>query len=244
MKWLKEIMDWSEVWATLIPLTFFIIRKPAKSWVKPVLIYLIISLVFFLIVDVTFKARTLGLQAWCEKVFSWLYEGPDKSLNNLIFYYLISLTRLLTITWFFSIINKGYNKIHRAVAILFIAFVLINFSFFEKLTDFSSRTLTAEAAIMLFYCLLFIYHVNLDDEIASPGSLPEFWIVCGLTLYAAINFFIFLFFRYLIATAEDDFAKGVWYVHNSSFIILNLFISAGFYRAAKKTPITDDRIPG
>jgi len=237
MKWLKEIMDWSEVWATLIPLTFFVIKKPGKSWVKPVLIYLIISFVFFLIVDLTFKSKTLGLEAWCKRVFSWLYVGEEEGLNNTIFYNLISITRLLMMTWFFSIINKGYHKIHRILAILFIAFVVINFGFFENvLIDFSSRTLTTEAAILLLFCLLFIYHVNLDDEIASPGALPEFWVVTGLTLYAAINFFIFLFYRYLIRTAEVDFAKGVWYVHNSSFIILNLFISAGFYRAAKNNP--------
>lgn len=235
MKWLIEIMDWSEVWATLIPLTFFIIKKPARPWVRPLVIYLSISLLFFLIVDITFKSKTLGLEAWCKKVFSWLYYGENQDLYNTLFYNLVSLTRLLMMTWFFSIINKGYNKVHRIVAVLFIAFVVINFSFFEKITiDFSSRMLTTEAAILLLFCLLFIYHVNLDDEIASPMALPEFWTVCGLTLYAAINFFIFFFFRYLITTAEVDFAKGVWYVHNSSFILLNIFITISFLKASKK----------
>ena len=42
---LKDILDWSEVWAPLIPLTILLIRKNQPSYLKPVIYYVIFALV-------------------------------------------------------------------------------------------------------------------------------------------------------------------------------------------------------
>lgn len=233
MNWLNEIIDWSEVWVLLIPLTVFFIKRPKAPWINPVLLYLLISLICNVIVDVTWKSKSLGLEEWCKKIFWWLYVGEKEELYNTIFYNLNSVARLLLFTWFFFIINKNYKTLYKVTWICFVLFFTINFIYLENIRDFSSRQLSAEAGIMLFYCLLYFYQVNTDDEIPSVTAIPYFWIVTGLTLYTAINFMIFLFFRYLI-TEEYEFSLNIWTVHNISYIILNLFIAISFWKAKQQ----------
>jgi len=229
-------MDWSEVWATLIPLILFIIKRPNAPWIKPMVTGLCILLLIFLLIDVTWKSRTLGIQDWSRSVFGFLYRGPKEEYNNTIFYNILPIARLVLVSWFFIVINKRYKKLQLAITILFVTFVIINFWRFENINDdFSSRLLSIEAGIILFYCLLFIYHVNLSDEIVSITALSEFWAVTGYTLYAAVNFFIFMFFRYLLIAAQEEFAIDIWYVHNISYIVLNLFIAFGILKAEKTT---------
>ena len=163
MNWLKETLDWSEVWAPIIPLAVYFYKKPKASWIKPVLIYLLVTLIFSIIVDVTWKSKSLGLEAFCQKIFWWLYIGDKKELYNTIFYNLISFARLLLFTWLFQIIINDNKKLYKVIFLFFVLFVALNFGFFENIREFSSRQLATEAAIILFYCLLYFYKVNMDD---------------------------------------------------------------------------------
>jgi hypothetical protein len=234
MDWLEEILDWSEVWATLIPLIVFLIKRPNAPWIKSIVTYLCVLLILFLVVDITWKHKTLGIEEWTKRNFSFLFKGEKETFNNVIFYNILSTVRLVLISWFFIVINKKYRKIQLVIMILFVFFVFINFWRFQNINiDFSSRLFSIEAGIILTYCLLFIYHVNLSDEIVSITALSEFWAVTGFTLYAAVNFFIFMFIDYLIKAAMDGFAINIWNVHNISYIVLNLFIAFGILKAEK-----------
>ena len=229
MEKLIEILDWSEVWATLIPLTVYILVKPKASWVKPLLIYLFLALLLSLVIDITWKSEDLGIENWIKKTFWWLYRG--ETLYTLIFYNIISFLRLLLLTWFFSLVNSSYKKTYIIITAVFLGGTLINFVFFENiLLSFSSRLFTAEAAIILFYCLLYYYTVNMNDEIKSPLALPPVWVVMGLTLYASANFLIFLFYKYLISS-ERYYAINIWNVHNLIYIVLMISIAAAFKKA-------------
>lgn len=226
VKILKEILDWSEVWATLIPLIVFIWVRPRASWVKPLLIYLILALLLALVVDVTWK---FGTEEWVKKTFWWLFRG--EILYTLIFYNINSFLRLILLTGFFFLANPLHKKIYIGFSGVFLLAAIINFIFLEDIfLSFSSRLLTAEAAIILVYCLLYYYDVNMNDEINSPLALPPFWVVMGLTLYTSVNFMIFLFYNYLI-NAERDYAIDIWSVHNISYIVLMVFIAIAFKKA-------------
>ena len=228
-KILEGVLDWSEVWATLIPLIVYIWIKPKAIWTRPLLIYLLIALLISLVVDITWKSTDLGIKDWVEKTFWWLYHG--KILYTLIFYNINSFLRLLLLTWFFYKINSLYKKTYLIITGLFLTGVIINFGFFESIVlSFSSRLFTIEAAIILFYCLLYYYTVNMNDEIKSPLALPPFWVVMGLTLYTSVNFLIFLFYNYLI-NAERNYAISIWNVHNLIYIVLMIFIAIGFKKA-------------
>ena len=234
---LKEIFDWSEVWATLIPLMVFFIYKPKADWIKPLFVFLLVTLVFALLIDFTWKSRGMGLQKFSEQVFGWLYleSNGKKRLFNVIFYNANSFFRLILITWFFYRLIPHYKKVFIVITLLFIAGGITNFIVFENIMrNFSSRLFTFEAGIILFYCLLYYYTVTMNDEIISPIALPSFWAVMGFTFYNAVNFLIFLFFNYLI-NAEQQFAKQIWNVHNGIYIVLMIFIAVAFNKARKRT---------
>ena len=233
MKILKEILDWSEVWATLIPLIVYLWFRPKPNWVKPLLIYIVIAFLLGLIIDVTWKSTELGISQWVKKTFWWLYQG--KYLYTLIFYNINSFIRLVLLTFFFLLVNPSYRKVYVLISGLFVIAGITNFIFFEDIElSFSSRQFAVEAAIILLYCLLYFYNVNMNDQIKSLTALPHFWVVVGLTLYTSVNFLIFLFYKYLISeefTAEWKFAIDIWNVHNLSYIVLMTFIAVGFRKA-------------
>jgi hypothetical protein len=230
-KTLEGILDWSEVWATLIPLIVYIIKKPKANWIKPILIYLLFALFFSLLIDVSWKT---GTRTWSKSLFSWLYR--DGLLYNVIFYNLFSLTRVILLIWFFMKINSLYKKFYYSILIAFILFFILNFILWQDIMEFSSRQLTLDAGILLIFCLTYFYKVNLDDSVQSPLALPQSWIIIGLTLYTAVNFFIFLFFSYL-TVALRDYAINIWNVHNCSYILLNLFIAVSFWKVKNKVVI-------
>ena len=222
-KFIREVLDWSEVWATLIPLIVYFWARPRKSWVKPLLIYLVLAFFLGVTVDVIWK---FGLKDWVKNIFGFLYRGED--LYTLIFYNINSFLRLILLTWFFYRVNPSYKKIYALFSGLFLVAAIINFIFLENIFfSFSSRTFTAEAAIILIYCLLYYYTVNMDDEIRSLGELPPFWVVIGLTFYTSVNFLIFLFYNYLIVV-QREYAIDIWTVHNIAYIFLMVFIAIAF----------------
>jgi hypothetical protein len=238
MNSIQEIINWSEVWAPLIPLTFFLILRPKTAWTKPVFYFLVITLFFSICLDVMWKRRTLGLNDWFEKNLWWWWDidraTGKKALKNNIFYNLNSFARLIFFSAFFTYFYPVFKKIHRYVPWIFLALMIVNFIFHESIKDFSSIEHAVEAAILLTCCLIYIYKATLDDTVPSLSSQPQFWLITGLTLYTAINFFIFLFYKYLMASLRfKKYANDVWNVHNISFIILCVLTAVSFYKAKK-----------
>ena len=237
MKTIQQILDWSEVWSPLIPLAFYIFLKPRSRWIKPILLFLIITLIFSIAIDIIWYRRRLGINPWFEKNLWWWWDTDatgEKSFKNNIFYNLNSFARLFLFSIFFQCFYPVFKKLNRFVPWIVLILMTINFVWFESIKDFSSRQHSVEAAILLFYCLLYFYKTTLDDNIDSPYALPQSWLVSGLTLYTAINFFIFLFYKYLMSLPEFKiYAVEIWNVHNISFILLNIFIAIAFYKSKK-----------
>src|SRR5436190_1449200 len=130
----RRIIDWSEVWALLIPLLIILLRRKNPSYLKPVRYYIFAALLLNISVDI----------------------------------------------------------------------------------------------ILLFYCMQFYLYLLQEDRIKPLKSEPSFWVVSGLTLYVAVNFFIFLFYTNLIMDNEG-FSIIIWDVHNISYIILCTCIAKAFY---------------
>lgn len=237
METIKLILNWSEVWSPLIPLAFYIFLKPRARWIKPILIFLVITLTFSIAIDIIWYRKKLGINPWFEKNLWWWWDTDatgKKVLKNNIFYNLNSFARLIFFSMFFQYFYPVFKKLNRFVPWIFLILMIINYQWFDNIKDFSSRQHSVEAAILLFYCLLYFYKATLDDNIESPYALPQSWLVSGLTLYTAINFFIFLFYKYLMSLPQFKiYAVEIWSVHNISFIILNIFIAIAFYKSKK-----------
>jgi len=216
----KEITDWSEVWALIIPLIFLFKGKNKAAYLRPIRIYVILALIINIcaITDQKFKE-------------SWGFKLGDFFYSNNFLYNIHSVTRLLLFSWFFNLLDQRFmHRLKRIIPFAFIVFVIINFSFSENFFNrynLSSRLLATEAALLLFYCLQYYIYLILEDKGIPFKKQPGIWIVTGLTFYVAASFFIFLFYDYLVMQ-NTKFAIDVWDVHNVVFITLCICIAITF----------------
>jgi hypothetical protein len=81
---------------------------------------------------------------------------------------------------------------------------------------------------MQYYIYLIIEEKNIP-LVRQQG----FWVVTGLCIYVAVNFFIFLFWGYL-SVKMMSFALGIWDMHNISFIFFCILIAVQFILENKK----------
>jgi hypothetical protein len=214
------LLDWSEVWALLIPLTYYLFHRNQPSYLKPVVIYLFVA--FF--INVTgniisdFKAN---LPSWMQS-------------NNPL-YNLHSIIRFICFGFFFNKLGQtSFIKIRKVLAILSVLIIVVNFIYLEDFVNpdhLSSNLLTIEAYLLLIYCLMF-YLAKLRDDESEFTSSPDFWVVTGLSIYVVINFFVFLFYVPMI-NQDELLAERIWNVHNIAYILLCIFITRAFYDSAR-----------
>jgi hypothetical protein len=225
----KDIIDWSEAWALLIPLTFYFIWKPKDAWIKPVIIYVIIAFLLNLTADIIWKSHFLTIDKQISKIFSFLYIPKYKQISNNLFYNLHSIFRFLLFAWFFYKLDPVFfKKLNRVIIPVFIVFNFINFTFYSKIIVLPNSPLFAvESALLLLYCIFYFIRINKDDRLMNPFSEAPLRIVGGLTLYNAINFPIFIFYDYLMSSNEK-YSENIWTVHNITYIVLNIMIAFSF----------------
>src|SRR5687767_14687288 len=187
----KFLLDRSEVWALLIPLAVAVVKKPHLPYLKPIIYYLIIALVI----------NSLILLIWQRNKHHWDFYinkiGDDD--NNNFLYNIHSIVRLLLFSWFFILLKQPFlTTAKKIIPILFLVFAFINFIFSEKFVgeNLSSRLLSIETGILLFYCLQYYLYL-LKEELTSFRRLPSFWIVTGLSLFVVASFPVFLFYERL-----------------------------------------------
>ncbi len=213
---LQFILNWSEVWALLIPLAVLAFRPKQPAFGKPVIIYLWIALALNLAGDIIgdFKSHL-----------------PDWLQSNNILYNIHSLVRFVCFSIFFQLLGKTFRRrLDLAVNGAAIIFLVINFSIVENFANpehLSGNLLAAEAYVLLIYCMQY-YLSKLRDESDAFNRSRDFWIVTGLSIYVVVNFFVFLF--YVPSLNENpDLAVNMWNVHNVAYIVLCTFIAKAFY---------------
>lgn len=217
---LTAILDWSEAWAPLIPLAVWIRHKEQPGYLRPVVLYVGAALLIDVAIDAIWKLRNHIPVPW--------------NSNNYL-YNLHSMVRFFAFSVFFLRLQQPFlTGVKKLLPVLFLLFVLIDFGWYENFFDYSnlsSRLLAIEAGLLLFYCLqYYFYKVKEDQEIGQRH--PDFWVVTGLGIYVAINFFIFLLYNEL-SILYPGFAVGIWDIHNISYIILNIFLAKAFYESTR-----------
>jgi hypothetical protein len=219
-KFLQLILDWSEVWAPLIPLLVLLFRPKQPSFLKPVILYVWFAFFINLAGDIISDFKIY---------FPWWLQS-----NNLL-YNVHSVIRFICFSYFFITLPQGsFLTLRKLLPMLSIVFIIINFSYFEDFTNtdhLSGNLLATEAYLLLIYCLQYYLSLLRDEkEVISSG--PDFWIVTGLSIYVVVNFFVFLFYVPMI-TENTSLAIHIWNVHNVAYIIFCIFITKAFYEPVR-----------
>ena len=213
---LQLLLDWSEVWALLIPLAAYHVHSSQPAYFKPITLYLWGALILNLLSDVIgdFKPH---LPHWLQ--------------SNLFLYAVHSIFRFICFVYFFTLIRQAYfKKFKRVLPFVYGLFVILNAVFMENYISsqqLSGNLFTIEAYFLLIYCILY-YLSQLRDEVGQLQINQAFWVTTGLSIYVVISFFIFLF--YVPMLRENPLlAEKMWGVHNIAYIIFCLFIAKAIY---------------
>ena len=210
-----EILDWSEVWALLIPLAILLFKKPSRA-LYPVVWYVWIGLVLNIALDSVWK-------------FAIEFPFTSQPGDNIFLYKTHSIVRFILFSWFFISLRQAlFSRLIKVIFALFIIFAVINFTFFESFPAFETRILSVEAGLLLINCLIYYFNVYMQDQQISNKKNPAFWVTTGLSIYTVINFPIFLFYKQ-ISIHYPVFGDQIWDIHNVFFIILCIFLARAFY---------------
>lgn len=214
----QEIMDWSEVWALIMPLVAWVMHRKQPYFMKPVVVYIILAFIIDLFIDVIADFKTT-------------YHFPAWLQSNNFLYNVHSIVRFFCFSTFFIRLRQPMMPVFKKVLpYLFLLFVLINFIFFEDFfypPHLSGRLLATEAGLLLLYCILYYFHFLQSEEVMHTTA--DFWVATGLNIYVVINFFIFLFYVPMIRS-NSEWAVSMWNYHNIAFIIFCAFLAKGLMR--------------
>ena len=213
---IQSALDWSEVWALLIPLIVLFFKRQRPRFLKPVIIYLWLALGINLVID-----------------FTWYFKSylPGWLQSNNPFYNIHAVARFACFSIFFMLLpQSSFGRLKKWLVAVSAVFILVNFSFFEHFLNpdhLSGNLLSAEAYLLLIYCMQYYLAELRDDSHAIFGG-PDFWIVTGLSIYVVISFFVFLFYLPLL-NFDPMLADRMWNFHNIAFIIFCIFITKALY---------------
>lgn len=214
--YLLKVLDWSEVWAPLIPLMVLAFRRNQPASLKPVIIYLVLGFILNLFIDIIMVIN--------------IYT-TNFSLSNNPIYNIHSVVRFTCFSiYFLKSPQTTFSRIKKSLPVVALIFLFVNFVFFENFFNFNSLSgnlMAMEAYLLLIYCMLY-YLSELKDDSKNLFTSPDFWVVTGLAIYVVVNFFVFLFYIPMISV-DVDLAINIWNVHNIAFIIFCLFLTRAFY---------------
>lgn len=205
------ILNWSEVWALLIPLFVLLFHRKQPNFLRPVVLYLWLALLLNISGDIIADFK-LYFPAWLQ--------------SNTVLYNVHSVIRFTCFSSFFILLRQPYYKgVKKMLPFIFILFITVNFSMGDNFFNpkhLSGNLLAAEAYLLLVYCMTYYLSELKEEKVLTRGK--DFWVVTGLSIYVVTNFFVFLFYVPMM-TDNPDLASSMWNIHNVVYILLCLLIA-------------------
>ena len=216
MNLFNTILNWSEVWALLIPLAIYLLYRPTDNSSQILGWYLFVAII---------------LNGLSTTSFVFNESMPAFLKNNNIFYNTHSIARVIFFSWFIQKITpKQFSFINKILLPGYLIFAVVNFIFFENILFFSSRLFAAESVVLLFLCIAYFLRSIQDETVVNWTSHPSFLVCTGIVIYEAITFFIFLFILPL-ADRDPEFGLLSLKIYKMTFVLLCTLIAIAFYRS-------------
>lgn len=216
----RFLLFWSEVWAVIIPLAIYYITYSRQQELKKIARYLLIVLLLNTV------AVLLSIRH--------LLPIPDEFKNNGIIYNLLAILKVYMLGGYLikqpQLQKFGYLKyLFWGYSI----FLILNFTIWGSIFQISSYLFAASSIAMLVICLTFFLNAILDDEAITGYDSPIFLICVGISIYEAVNFFIYLFLFELYMT-NITFSRAAMDIFRYSFILSCLLFAFAFIKGRRK----------
>ncbi len=218
---LYEIASWTEL-SILIPLVIIFWLKPKGGNNRPLVIYVILAAITNVLIIAIVKHK--GLLDFLPK-------------SNHLFYNLHSIVKVLCWGLYLSAFKElKSSKLIRLSLLCFAFFIIVNFLFFEPITIISARLMNIENILLLVYCVAFFLSTILDNSDKIWMNETIFFVAAGINFYAAISFFVFLFFNYFNVYEKEkkEFLDIIILFFAYSYFILCCIIAWALLKDSKK----------
>lgn len=222
MNLLSIIWEWSEVWALLIPLIIIFIFRPDARYVWMLKSYIIL-------------AFSLNLFAQVTSQFYYLF--PESfSINNNVYYNVQVIIRVMLLGgYIISVRPYRYHILLKALLIVFVAFTLVNFTFFESPLLLSIRLFAAGNITLIICCVSYFLRSILEDSTVNWLKHPSFIVCTAVCLYEAVTFFIFLFI-YPLSYTDPEFGLVTLRIYQVILVLFGVLLAIALYRYKKQKP--------
>jgi hypothetical protein len=204
---------------TFLPLIFifiFFIKKSKRStWTKLLLYY---SIAYFL------------LSAYGNILYNAFPHLSFLHGGNVVIYIVIAALTFV----FFSLVleqflgKQKFKNLNRTVVSITLLFIIMNARWGEGTSAFNSYSSGLSNLILILYCVYY-YKLQLEKlEAIFVEKLPSFWIVSGIFIYSAGNFFLFIMFNTLTRN-YPELAFYAWGINIFLLLIMNIFFAKGVH---------------
>jgi hypothetical protein len=197
------------------------------------LLPIIVSL-FFLI-----QGKKTGMLLWVILFYAAYSFGnntilvflDDRGSNPAIWLYIFTVIEYTLFAFFIYHVLSDvvYKRALLTISVLFITFCLFNI-FFQPKYQFDSLQTSIEALILLIFCILFLFEQINKPEITFIYNSYTFWVITGILIYLAANFFLYGF----AATLPKEIAEQYWFISHISNVLKNIFFSIAVIVHIKK----------
>lgn len=224
MKIIQFLRNWSEVWALLIPLIVILVYKPKGHNLRWLILYVVVAFIL--------NFLAIFMVEYYYMVPRWLTKGNNNILYNLHSFIMVIFFSCYIIT----AIKYKYTILLKTLVVIYLLFVLINFTFWESPIMLSTRHFTAGSIILLIMCLFYFFHLMLEESKTNWLKHPSFIVCTAVCLYQAITFFIFLFIYPMYnKTYNKDlsFAFLMMRIYQAIFVVFCILIAMALYRSQK-----------
>jgi len=206
-------LTYIEIYSPLIPLIFFFIRRLKRSgWAILLISYLVI---YFILVFLANPSMFLIPNFFLKN-------------NNNVLYIILSA---LTFCFFAFILeqfllSKKFRTINRTVIVVAVLFCIANALWWEGTEIYNSHIAALTNLILISYCVYY-YKLQLQTlQTFFVEKQPSFWIVSGIFLYSAGNFFLFTMYNSLTSN-YPNFARSSWGLYDFLILVMNILFAKG-----------------
>lgn len=176
----------------------------------------LVVLVWLILISILFEAA--------------MYYMGEKGMNNHIIgnVFIIVQYVFLSVVFYLSFSSYIIRKGLLVVAVLFTVFGMVNLLFVQGHDCFNSWTLGLANLLLMLVALLFYYKLFKEGKVQRLERYPLFWVASAVLLYAAGNFYLFIFSNYALAES-NEFLYAQWSIHSVINIVTNLCYAIGLW---------------
>lgn len=178
-------------------------------------VYVLLLLVNVIILAFKWYSEGLGipfkiltavlLLALALELFSSLFLLFSHQTNNLFFYHIYNPIEFVLYSLFFISLSKlkGIRDFVYILIPIFLGFVIFSSFFLQKLTENNSYVVLIESIVIIFYCLLYLWYINVYEIENRAERNPYFWVTIGIMLYFTGSLFLEGFLHLLMNHGKE-----------------------------------------